>query len=212
MPPSAHIYRVSASDASFPLRQCEILSGVVQAHLDSEALVSGRADVRQRKYAYAVILTQDCDLTQDFDARRAVVGELNPTERDVRSRSDKIIPSVLLCQVLTAQEQRGADKITSDIWTRIRQNKDERYHFLQAVDGSCDPKQEDLPELAIDFKRYFTVPTDELYWRIDAGQTRRRCLMASPYLEHLSTRFAYFLSRVALPEDHFSEQGAGKVG
>lgn len=211
MPPSSHIYRVSASDASFPLRQCEFLSDVVHTHLDLNPLIGGRIEVQEKVYPYAVILTQDCDLTQDFDARRAVVGEPNPTKRDALSRSDKIIPSVLLCQVLAAQEQRGADKITSDIWTRIRQNKDERYHFLQAVDASCDPRQEDLPELAIDFKRYFTVPTDELYWRIDAGQTRRRCLMASPYLEHLSTRFAYFLSRVALPEDHFSEPGAGKV-
>jgi hypothetical protein len=59
--------------------------------------------------------------------------------------------------------------------------------------------------MAIDFKRYFTLPTDELYLRVERQETRRRCGLKSPYLEHLSARFSCFLSRVALPEDHFSE-------
>jgi hypothetical protein len=70
---------------------------------------------------------------------------------------------------------------------------------------ACDRLQEGLPELAIDFKRYFTVPTDEVYRRIELGEARRRCLLISPYLEHLSSRYAYFLSRIALPVDHASE-------
>lgn len=75
----------------------------------------------------------------------------------------------------------------------------------------CLPMQtsrgEGAPELVIDFKRYFTLPTGELYRWIALGETRRRCRLRSPYMEHLSSRFAYFLSRVALPEDYRSEPG-----
>ena len=62
-----------------------------------------------------------------------------------------------------------------------------------------------LPELGIDFKRHFTIPTDEMYKRLQIGEAKIRCMLMSPYLEHLSCRFAYFLSRIALPAEHFSE-------
>jgi hypothetical protein len=59
--------------------------------------------------------------------------------------------------------------------------------------------------MGIDFKRYFTIPADETYRRVELGEAQRRCVLQSPYLEHLSSRFAYYLSRVALPLDHVSE-------
>ena len=76
---------------------------------------------------------------------------------------------------------------------------------MQKVDATCDGLQQGLPELTIDFKRYFTIPTDEVYKRIEISETKRRCVLVGPYLEQLSSRFAYFIGRVALPEDHFSE-------
>ena len=38
-----------------------------------------------------------------------------------------------------------------------------------------------IPELGVDFKRYFTIPTDEIYKRIEKGEVRRRCVLMSPY-------------------------------
>ena len=52
---------------------------------------------------------------------------------------------------------------------------------------------EGMPELGIDFKRYFTIPTDEVYFRIRA-EAQRRSRLRSPYLEHLSNRFYSFQS------------------
>lgn len=143
------------------------------------------------------MVTQDCDLEQDFKVRF-------PTQLS----SDKLVPNILLSNVDTAAALRGTPQstgINSAIWKRINQNKDERYHFLQAVDKSCDGCGTGLPEMGIDFKRYFTMPTDELYRRIEVGEAQRRCVLVSPYLEHFISRFMYYLSRVALPEDHFSE-------
>jgi hypothetical protein len=140
-----------------------------------------------------MILTQDCDLEQDFRARAGQTG------------ADKLIPSILFSEVVTAEELRGSAGINSTIWPRVRMNKDERYHFLQKVEQVDDAFGQGLPELGIDFKRYFTLQTGEVYRRIELGEAQRRCALVNPYLEHLTSRFAYFLSRVALPQDHVSE-------
>jgi hypothetical protein len=102
------------------------------------------------------------------------------------------------------EDKTGKRELSSDQWARVRQNKDERYQFLQKVLPQEDADGEGIPELGIDFKRYFTVPTDEVYYRLESG-ARRRCQMRSPYLEHLSTRFGYYQFRVALPAEHQSE-------
>ncbi len=199
MRPSAHIYRASPAPAKSSLRQGEILSNIRRFRIDPNTLGTDNPGIQFALHDFAIVLTQDCDLEQDFKVRSA------------GNRSDKLLPNVLFCNLAKAEDLRGTAAttgISSDMWKRISQNKDERYHFLQAVDGSCDAQQIGLPELGLDFKRYFTLPTDELYHRIDSGEAKRRCILVSPYLEHLSNRFAHFLCRVALPEDHLSEPAA----
>ena len=194
------IYRASTAGSELGLRQGEILSDVAQFRFDAATLGTTAPSGEPRYHPYAVIVSQDCDLEQDFNVRQK------------QSVSDKRLPNVLFCEVATADELFGRVKaLGSKLWDRIRINKDERYHFLQAVDASCDAQQIGMPEMGIDFKRYFTIPTDEMYKRIEIGEAKRRCVLVSPYLEHLSSRFAYFLSRVALPEDHISEPAAAKA-
>lgn len=199
MPPSPR-YRASTAGSGFGLRQGEILSDIAQLRFDTATLGTAASSGEPMYHPYAVLISQDCDLEQDFTVRQKQIV------------SDKRLPNVLFCEVATAEELFGRVKtLGSKLWDRIRINKDERYHFLQAVDGSCDARQIGLPEMGIDFKRYFTIPTDEIYKRIEIGEAKRRCVLVSPYLEHLSSRFAYFLSRVALPEDHLSEPAAAKA-
>lgn len=190
------IYRVTAQRAESSLLQGEILSNLVQARLDLSTVGTDAPAVEFVTHPFVLVLTQDCDLDQDFKARQG------------QNKEDKLIPAVLFCQLPTAEELRGTSTttgITSEIWKRISQNKDERYHFLQKVEPACDALHEGLPETAIDFKRYFSMPTDEVYRRVEIGEARRRCVLVSPYMQHLCARFANYLSRVALPEDHFSE-------
>lgn len=188
------------------LRQGEFLSGLSISKLPIDA-VTRTIDGLQageslsfvvRSHPYVLVVSQDCDLEQDFTLRQ--------TQPAVAP--DQLLPSVLLCEVFTAEELRGRktgpDKIGSDMWKRIRQNKDERYHFFESVAVGADKLGAGLPELGVDFKRYFTIPTDELYLRMDRGHAQRRCRLVSPYLEHLTTRFAYFQCRVALPRNHES--------
>jgi hypothetical protein len=182
-----------ASGVEDPLRQGEILSDLVQVHLKLDSLRGeGTPEHALKVHPLTVVLSQDCDLEQDFKARAATVA------------ADKTIPNILFCEVITAERLRDSGGVNSTIWARIRTNKDERYQFLQKVEAADDALGQGLPELGIDFKRYFTVPADEVYWRVQIGEAKRRCVLVSPYLEHLSSRFASYLSRVALPQDHAS--------
>jgi hypothetical protein len=174
--------------ATGALRQGEVLSQVVQVKLQS-AEEENRPTVELVEHPFAVIVSQDCDLYWDFKARQ-----------ENRQFS---LPSVLFCEVVTAEELRGTPEIKSDIWKRIRQNQDERYQFLQAVPAEKDAQGLGLPELGLDFKRYFTIPTEEVYRQLGAS-AKRRCRLVTPYAEHLSNRFFQFQSRVALPAEHFS--------
>jgi hypothetical protein len=185
------------------LRQGEILTGIVQVRLAVATLGTDQKEIEEVVHPYAIVLSQDCDLDWDWRGRTQPV---NPGEIPGQSQQ-KLLPSILFGEMTTAEALRVL--VNSTIWGRIRLNKDERYQFLQAVSREDDVLGEGLPELGMDFKRYFTVPTDEVYGRLQGGEARRRCRFKSPYLEHLSTRFCYYQFRVALPQDHESAPALG---
>jgi hypothetical protein len=175
------------------LRQGEILSNLKQFKLNIESLRSGKPLAEPIIHPFAIIVTQDCDCEQDFKFRKDNI------------ISNATIPSILFCEVVAAETLRNRDKdINTKVWGQVKINKNERYHFLEAIPKIADILDEGLPELTLDFKRYFTIPTDEVYYRIEIGEANRRCHLVSPYLEHLTSRFNYFQSRIALPEDHTS--------
>ena len=192
---SARAYAASTSGG--PLRQGEVLTGLRIKKLAVESVTDGSEDLLVTvPFAFVIVASQDCDLEQDHRIR---FGD-----------SDKIptLPSVLLYEVVTAEALKASrpDLNRGSLpWTNAQQNKNERYHFLEAVPQDCDARGEGLPELAIDFKRYLTVPTEELYARTARGDVHRRSRLESPFLEHWSFRHAAFQCRVALPRQHTSE-------
>ena len=181
------------------LRQGEILSGVLQISLYPESLGSTSFKFHRAEHHFAIVVTPDCDLDWDFKAQKG------------NESLGKLIPNILLCTVMFASDL--AKRINNDrppsktflgktAWTRTRQNKEERYHYLEKIDSSLDLQGEGIRALGIDFKDFFTLPTDLLYSSIDDGSTLRRCRLLRPYNDHLNSRFAYFQSRVALPTEH----------
>ena len=192
------IFQKYAPSVDGALRQGEILTNLKQFKLNIESLRLGKPLAEPIIHPFAIIMTQDCDCEQDFKPRKD--GTI----------SNATIPSMLFCEVVMAEDLRNRDKggktidINSTVWGQVRINKNERYHFLEAIPNTADASGEELPELALDFKRYFTIPTEEVYYRIEIGEAKRRCRLISPYLEHLTSRFNYFQSRIALPEDHTS--------
>ena len=136
-------------------------------------------------HPYSIVVSQDCDLEWDYKARQR------------QASADKLLTHVLFCALFSQDELRVRSSLGSDIFKRVRQNQDERYHRLgeapvNGTDGS-------LPELFADFKIAFSLPTEFLYWLVSTGQVARKGVLVSPYLEDFMHRLYTFLGRVATP-------------
>jgi hypothetical protein len=175
------------------LRQCEVLSDAHEYRRSLASLKAQKHELEEIVHPFAVVMSQDCDLEQDHDLRFEELAE--------KPDKHKLIQNVLLLQAVTVEELQSVTPPGKDIWKRIKQNKDERYHLLEAVDSPEDADAAGVPALGIDFKQFFTIPTEELHFQLGTF-ARRRYYLESPYLEDLTKRFADYLSRVALPRPH----------
>jgi hypothetical protein len=177
------------SDPSGPLRQCEILCDIRQVAPLPGASWSASPSVEIIRHPYAVVLSQGCDLTQDFDSRSSQNIDPNLT-----------LPCVTLCEAALASDYRQRPKM-GNIWKQLRQNDLTRYHFLCKILPSQDAMDTGIESLVLDFKRHFTLATADVYSQLGLGAQRRSVLQCR-YLEHLSTRFFCFQARVAIPQPH----------
>jgi hypothetical protein len=171
----------------------EILSNVVERQVVSGE-ASGDFEFREDPHPFAVIVSQDCDLEQDAHAR-------GDAELDPRRKANALAPHVLLvvgsdvkAVIATFPSSRAAE--------RVKLNKDERFQFLCNVPATADRAGSGVPALVLDFKRFFSFPTDELLRRIARGEIQRRARLTTPYAEHLSVRFGFSLQRVGLTKEH----------
>lgn len=201
---NSRLPKYEKSEDAGALRQGEILSSVVQMSLLPESIDTGSATVNRDKHDFAIVITPDCDLDWDFKAKQG------------KANKGKILQNILLCKVIFSSDL--AKRINDDQdpkrnfetktpWKKARQNKDERYHFLESIEDVLDLQGKGMRSLGIDFKDFFTLPRDFLYSSINNGFTFRRCKLIRPYCDHLNSRFAYFLSRIGLPEEHQYSKG-----
>ncbi|MDR3291752.1 MAG: hypothetical protein LBT10_06360 [Methanobrevibacter sp.] len=154
---------------------------------------------------YLIVLSQDCDLQQDYDSGEKYTQlEDKENEDKLRSIHDKFIPSVLLCPAFPAEQVRvgihlknynnllmdskGSENKSK--WKNILQNETPRYHFII---GDTNLQ---VPELVLDFKRYYTVPKKYFY---DKFENYYLASLNELYREELSRRFTNYLSRIGLP-------------
>ena len=154
-------------------------------------LIEGDIEIDEIEIPFFVVLTQSCDLEWDFEDR-------NKSENEKR---DKYIQSILVCPAYIADLVRSGDhlegvglimeKQTSAPWSIIKNNNNKRYHFLE--------KNEELgiPDLVIDFKQYYTIPTYILY---KFYKNHFVGSLKPLFKENLSHRFAFYLSRIGLPD------------
>ena len=198
---SGKMYSPSPHGLSGALRQGEILTNVVELQIKLETITSIEAEAdysaKPVKHPFAIVVSQDCDLEQDFNFRFNDVG-------NVRHE----LPSILFCQVMEAKQFiKGPHNHlfnSSTFKGNFEKNIDFRFHFLQEVPAEFDLFRDGVPELAMEFKRCFSMPTAEVYHRIKLSQTERRFHLLSPYREHFCDRFHNFNNRIALPEEYES--------
>ena len=159
-------------------------------HIERMALASGEVEVSVVTYPFAVVITQDCELAQDWKYRRR-----EPKHNDKLLDSVLVLPLFNVAHVFEGDYLNTldlyAERVASDKRKRIKQNGEARFHYLEFA------KDSGLPELVADFKRYFSVSMDEIL----AGKSERWvCTIGELYRELLSQRFSAFLARIALPD------------
>lgn len=156
-------------------------------------------EVHSDYHPLMVIMSPDCDLEQDFKVRFP-----NPQDQEqyqsvtVDESLPAIIPQVLLCDLYEESEIRPRIP-GSDVWKRVRQNQDERYHHFEAAPIG-NPTQREFSALYLDFKKSLSLPTYSLYEGLRVKKVQRITLIPPVYIHQLLHRFYGFLSRVALPE------------
>lgn len=172
------------------LQQGDILRDLTVSEISG--ISNTGVELQQRSLPYCVVLSQDCDLEHDFNALSA--------QGD--AKDDKTLPALLLCPAYLADllrqgqhlkdQNKTMQKIPSAEWHKLKSNQVYRYHYLEPWPNL------QVPEMVVDFKHYFTVPRTLAY-----REEYRKCYLVTLeilYREHLSSRFAHYLSRIGLPE------------
>lgn len=189
-----------ASDKGSSLRQGEILTGVVQYNPVINEITPELQKLQELSFTpilhpYAIVITQDCDLDWDYNARRIS-----------NSSSAKLLNSIILCEIDTAEAIRNTDGMNRKEWELVVAHRHERFYFFEKISPESEVEQEGLPELTADFKKVFGIEAATLYRQIELGIVKRRAVLANPYLEHFSRRYHTFHGRVALPFQYESER------
>jgi hypothetical protein len=155
---------------------------------------SGILEVSKIIFPLVIVLSQDCDLEQDFKAR---------SSKDASADQDKWLLSVLVAPLYNAEhvylgehlslldlkmQQINKTKTPGKV---LRNNETPRYHFLEF------PNTIPIVPSVIDFKHYFAVNIRYL------KSLRRKnfvCSVSPLFREDISLRFASYLARIGLPK------------
>lgn len=174
------------------LCQGDILRDVEYIERVSEQ--SGIIEVSKIVFPLVIVLTQDCDLEQDYQSRWS---------RAASSKNqDKWLLSVLVAPLYNVEHVHTGDHLSElnmemmelprkgTALRFLRSNRNPRYHFLE-----FPPASQIVPSV-IDFKHYFSANVTYLK---PLKKRKFVCSVSGLYREEISQRFSYFLSRVGLP-------------
>lgn len=175
---------------------------ICQGDIFTDIEIIERIDVKSSKviiekiiFPYVVCLNQECDLDSDY---KACSGGAN---KDCRLIHIAVAPAFIFDQFLTGKHwgeifiQSHTGRRTDTKYDLIIKNEIPRFHYLKFPEN-------DMPELIIDFKHFFTISRSKLYESI--GQ--RLCSLDDLFKEKISQRFSNFISRIGLPEENSEEK------
>lgn len=143
-------------------------------------------------FPYAIVLSQDCDLQQDYSNRN-----------EEKNSQDKIIISALIAPLYNAEHVYLGEHLSeigikcqhinkkSTDGKNLKSNQKPRYHYITFPDNTP------IVDMVIDFKHYFTATIPYLEKLKCDFVYNVGCL----YREDISQRFASFLSRIGLPSN-----------
>ena len=180
--------------------QCEILRNVVEHRALTPAATESEdvtVTVQPLAHPWLVVMTYDCDLLHDHDMRSSIALEEKQQE-DWERNFRRICPHILFCEAYEESEIKALYELTNNrSIKRIKDNQVERLHVLP------DPSTEDaiasVPQLFLDFKKSFSLPTQSVYDGLSEFGLQRVAVLSGDHRFDLMHRFYSFLSRVGIP-------------
>jgi len=169
-----------------------------------------QSPVFDKTLPYILILTQDCDLEQDFKNRCDIENSNEDEEKH-----DKFLQSILVCPAYNAEQFKKGEHLEDfglkmeaykdrKRWNDIKGNNNARYHFLEKSSHEYEnpdlakiSREYQIPDLVLDFKHYYTIPRNVLY---TIYKKHYIASLNELFRESLSQRFSYYLSRIGLPK------------
>jgi hypothetical protein len=170
------------------LRQGEIISDLSHYVVTPNLEVQGQFRISAIPVPYAVVATPDCDLLQSF--------------RALRDGKKERINGVFLFEAEEANVFKKTAMIGSKEWRQYSKNVVEGYHLLEGFDPASDTLNQQIPNLVVDFKRYFMLTTTEIYRQCQNSQplkAARRCCLNDLWREDFQQRAMSFMQRVGTP-------------
>ena len=155
---------------------------------------AGNVEISKILFPLVVVLTQDCDLEQDYRFRRS---QTPPKSQDKWLISVLVAPLYNVEHVYLGEHLSDLKMAMEPINPKkspgrfLLQNERPRYHYLEF------PTSFPIVNSVVDFKHYFSVNVQYLR-RI--RPTNFVCQLAALYREDLSQRFAAYLARIGLPD------------
>lgn len=139
-------------------------------------------------FPFVVCLNQECDLENDFNSRGLELCDNSLLHVAVAPAFifDQFLSGTHWGMIFTCNNPQKRSDTTIK---KIMDNEIPRYHYLKFPDN-------DIPELIIDFKHFFTINQNVIYGLID----NRLCSLDDLFREKINQRFSYFISRIGLPE------------
>ena len=172
------------------ISQCDIFQNITI--VENIKLVGTEMEVKSITFPYVICLNQDCDLNSDKRDK-----EKNPvSNKNCRLLHLIVAPLFVFSSFIEGKhwgeifDPSPAVNIKRTEGSKIMNNEDPRYHFLRFNEESK------LPDMVIDFKHFFTISTEALYDNL----SHRVFSVEELYREKICQRFAFFQSRIGLPD------------
>lgn len=182
-------------ETSSIINQCDIFKNVEFIEYVKEE--GSSIEVSKIIFPHVIVLTQACDLQQDFNARKKL-------EETKTGNHDKFLISVIVAPLYNFEDFRqgmhleqlglimeAKGRRNKSLCDNIIKNENKRYHY---INFSADVE---LVESVIDFKHYFSVTVNYLN---SIYKNNYICSVDTLYRESISQRFSNFLARIGLPD------------
>ena len=164
----------------------------------------GEIEISIIEFPLVVVLTQECDASQDYknriedNKRRQETNGKEGVERNQFLLSIIVAPVYLLEDLKSGKhlENLGINcrTIGSQEIKKIQHNADSRFHYM-----NVEVINNKRIEYVVDFKQYFTVNVDKLLEH-KKDNKHVQFILGDLFKESLSQRFSNYLSRIGLPE------------